>query len=462
MALRLLVMQATTSDGRGGSTSVAYAYADGRAYPGTPSVRRDSGFAWTTQTDASPGATTKTRTVTTYNQSPGIEGTAARVEKQALSGASWVTVSAQAHEFHAVAPVGTQGIEFVRDELQTVETHEPNEAGRLVSAQTTRATYDDYGNMLSKVQCAGTLACVTASMTYQIDATNWRPRRLDTTTTSSGGLTLAAAKNVWSGSAAVERREWLDTTNTWRVTTLAYDASGNLASVTSPAAGDGIARVTTTEYDETYRAQPKMTNAGGLVTSSTYYGDGNVWTTTDANDNTVTFTYDVFGRKQTESGPGTRYKEWSYLEYGNPNAQRNREVTWVDASRTLWRDEYFDGVGFKYVVTRSGDCATWVVENVEKDENGRPARTTKPYCYGTTPTWTYTTYDLAGRVSSVAMQSPDRAWHTTTYGYASAAASTTDENGKVTTRYFDARNRNTRVVDAASQTTAYGYDPLGG
>ncbi len=94
----------------------------------------------------------------------------------------------------------------------------------------------------------------------------------------------------------------------------------------------------------------------------------------------------------------------------------------------------------------------------------------KPPCLivsGIRPSGHTTTYDIAGRVSTVTK--PDGKLYTYTYGnyltyetYPRALiTSITDPNGNTTTKAADARGNVVVMVDATNKATNYAYDPLG-
>lgn len=441
-----LVTGVTTSDGRGGAYRVEYTYGDARWLPGRIPEQRNLGFGWMKARDAQTGQ----YAITWFNQEPGLEGT---VRENAAYTNLDQLVKRTISGFDLATPA--TGTELALEVSSATYTYE---RGVLAFAKTTTTAYDAYGNPTLRTHSASGLPTVVVTSTYDVDAANWLLQRLSRVTTVSGGKTYADVLNVWSGAAVIEKHEWLDTTNSWIVTALGYDTNGNLTSVTQPDAGDGQVRQTVSEFDSIFRAyKARAVNAIGQVTLWTYTADGQVATATDPNGQTSTTTYDVLGRVKAEYGPSGAYSEYSYANYGDPNSQHTTVTTKVDAARSLWRAEYFDGMGFKYGVTSSGECAQWVVVDHEKDAAGRPSRSSKPYCYGGTPTWTTRTYDLAGRVSSVV--TPDG--KATLYAYEAAYATTTDPIGGVTRKYTNAKGWLTAVVDAAGQTISYGYDAIG-
>src|SRR5262249_53746533 len=92
-------------------------------------------------------------------------------------------------------------------------------------------------------------------------------------------------------------------------TKYSYDSYGNLISTADP-----NGNITTITYDsDSYMFPLKTTNALNQNSSSIYYGvagapqDAGLWgqlkSTTDANNQTASFTYDAFGRPLTTVSP---------------------------------------------------------------------------------------------------------------------------------------------------------------
>jgi RHS repeat-associated protein len=458
-----VVSSIVTSDGRGGSYRSEYRYRDPRILPGPIREQKNLGFASVTistiRQEGAGDAFATDSTITYYNQSPSLAGRPASIE--AWGGGStpwepgWVR-SRTTFGYDVVQPAA--GTELVREISQEVQTFEK---GVPAFKQTTTTEYDAYGNPTVKAQSADGLPTVVVTTTYENDdEINWIFGRITGVKTTADGVTLGESDNVWTGHVIVEKRDWLDAPASWISTFLQYDANGNVTSVTEPSTPDLLVRRTTTAFDTTFRAYPTaVTNARGHVTYRTYNADGLITSVTDPNGNVTRTTYDVFGRPVKEARPDGGSTEYTYLAYGNPNLQRNRVVTWVDASHYTWKEDWFDGSGFTYQERISSDCPTdfySIVDNI-KDAAGKPSQVSLPYCPGATRHLSTTTYDPAGRIRQVT--TPDG--KTTTYGYGTNYEEVTDANGQTTRKYANARKKVTSVVDAAGQVTSYGYDALG-
>lgn len=453
-----LVTGVTTSDGRGGSYSTSYNYWDARVLPGSISNQRDVGFSAVRAIDNQTGQYKQT----SFYQYQGYEGLPYKVDEVAGNGA---LVSSTSVTYDLVSP--SAGTELARERQRVVSAYEYT-LQALAFTQTTSTQYDDYGNPTVKVQSADALPDVTVTTTFVNDTSAWILGRITEVKTTSGGTTLSWMKNTWAGNTITTKSNWLDATNTWISSTMTYDANGNLVTVTEPATADHLVRTTTTAYDATFKTYPiSVTNALGQSTQRSYNADGLVVSFTDANNWTTTTTYDAFGRKiaTTRVADGAR-TTFSYSNPGSVNGVPtlyNLVVMQVDATRTIYRKDFFDGTGFVFHTESTGDVGQTVCSDFQRDTAGRQYAASTPHsCNATTVAWTRSTYDAAGRLSTVT--TPDSRVTSYKYGVSSTrpnSTAATDANGNTTTKYFDARKQVTSIVDAANQTTTYAYDALG-
>jgi RHS repeat-associated protein len=174
-------------------------------------------------------------------------------------------------------------------------------------------------------------------------------------------------------------------------TDYAYDASGNLLTVTAPSNNDsGVRPVTTYAYDSL----------------------GRVTAVTDALNHQTTYTYDAVDRVLTVTLP-------------KPSPSSTLNFTTIYAHDTY-------------------DAATQLLATTVTDPNGNV---------------TTQKYDVFGRLAKTL----DAAGNTTTYGYTRALLSSiTDANGYATSYLYDALGRLTRTTfpDSAFETYAYFGDGL--
>lgn len=467
---RQLVTRVVSSDGTGASYGVSYGYWNGRVLPGRIPDQRGLGFAMTTAWDEQTSQASETY----YSQNPGLEGQPSGTIAKAANGQLMRSTT-----FSYVMTNPSSGTELALETSRTVSVHEPNENGAFVSSQTTAILYDAYGNPTVKTQDATNLPQVVVTTTYANDTSAWILGRITGVRTSAGGTTLGEVQNTWTGHSITAKREWLNTNNTWRTTSMGYDSNGDLTSVT-----DALNHTTTTAFDTKYRTYPTaVTNALGHQTSTAYDDAGLPTSFTDANGQVSTTYYDGFGRKlveyradggQTDYAYGLRYIHspscWfppcadSVVigRYERSTAMLEPPSMSLPYGKVVVSVDNFDGSGMKYETQRPGSCsgsgsAGSVIVTTLKDAAGRPNRTSLPYCAGTVPVWTTTTYDSAGRISTIT--TPDGS--TVTRSYGSAWKSETDGNGVVTRTTFDARDKVTSILDAGGLTTSYVYDALG-
>ena len=237
-------------------------------------------------------------------------------------------------------------------------------------------------------------------------------------------------------------------------------------------------------------------------------GTNNLLTQTDMNGQTTTCTYDTFKRLLTEDKPLGQNPDvqYSYNNWGSLNQQNIKTITYADASTTLWKTEYFDGVGRIIQTHSNGESGNTIIESVVA-YNSR-GMTAKQYvtqnigqnlnaCYsGDMSAWKYTgySYDALGRV--ITQINPDNTTQTHTYTVSSTGGlvwtdlvttpGLTDgtphqerytydgfsnlrivqelaDDGttySTTNYYYDALNNLISIHDNANNTTTINYDGL--
>ncbi|MET0625293.1 MAG: VWA domain-containing protein [Pyrinomonadaceae bacterium] len=236
-----------------------------------------------------------------------------------------------------------------------------------------------------------------------------------------------------------------------------YHADGRLASAT-----DAAGNTTRYEYDValgvTRQINPdggfelaqtdasglllSQTNALGQTTRFTYDANRNKLTETDALGQTTRFTYDSSGNMTSVVNPQGRTIRGSYNQYGQPvtdaDALGNTRTVLYDANSSPV--SVSDGVG--------------VITSFSYDRFGNPITQTD----GVGQT-THLTYDAYGNV----LTRTDALGRTTsnTYDLMGRLLTVTDPRGGVTRNTYDPLGRLLTVTDALNRVTRYEYDGNG-
>lgn len=436
---RPLVMALSTTDGRGGSFITSYAYANGRYMPGTADVQTDLGFASVTRLNNNTGE----QQITVFHQAAPFHGRPLSVTNYAGNAA---LVGHLSYVYDSVSP--NSGTTFVRE---TSETNATYNLGTVAYTTTRTISYDGYGNQTVNVESGGGMPDVTTTTTYNVDTSNWTLGSPTSINVSSGGGTLKQTTITYSGPNATQVCAWIGVSGN-SCTSFGYDAGGNPTSMT-----DALGHTTSITYDSVYNAQvATTTNALGHVTAKTYGADGQVTSETSANGDVTTYSYDVFGRRAQTDLPNGGRITYDTQNLGNPNAQYTLTTTKTDGSRTSARAQFFDGMGYVYKETVTGDTGT-IQTLSTKDAAGRTYSISQPHYVGGNPDWTTRTFDPAGRVTTENLPNGTAVY----YSYGSGSVTKTDTNGRTETKHFNALGKVTSIADAAGNTTYYTLDGLG-
>lgn len=286
------------------------------------------------------------------------------------------------------------------------------------------------------------------------------------------------------------------------VTDLAYYDNGNLLQVTGPANLNGQRYQLTYEYDPVVQTHvTKITDSFGYVSTATYnlkYGAAE--TTTDINNNPITYVYDAFGRVDSITGP---YEQGGVIATLDFEYHHDAETPWaITRHADLFRDpdDTIDTVlftdGLKRVLQTKKDATIYVGDNAKAQDmmiaSGRLTfdflgRVVEQRYPVTEPLGspgvlnetvdpiepTQTTYDVLDRTTRVEI--PDDTATTMAYGFGADRndliqfqTTVTDANGIRKSVYNDVRQLTVGVeefntlADGVVQEiwTSYAYDPL--
>jgi YD repeat-containing protein len=238
-----------------------------------------------------------------------------------------------------------------------------------------------------------------------------------------------------------------------------YDTFGDRAQVRDP-----LGNVTSNGYDgdgrQTSRHEPSYTPPGGSainpVTTTTYDGNGNVLTTTNA-DGTTTSAYDQLGDLVKITNPPVNSVAGAWTYAYDTDGERTAAVSPTGAQTQAT----YDSLGHQITSTqveRYASSAAYVT-TMAYDNAGNLVSTSDPL--GNTTT---SAYDAASELTT----STDPSRNVTTYGYDGFGdqLKITNPLGDTTSTTYDQAGRITGVTRAnaagtLTATASYGYDPAG-
>lgn len=363
----------------------------------------------------------------------------------------------------------------------SVTTPAGHVTGTSDTTVTATATYDPYGDVLTRVDPRGhvtgaTPAGYTTTNTYD-DA------GLLNTTTSPLGLVTTYGYDA-------DGRRTTVTNNTAATWTTRYLPTGQVDTLTDP-----LGHTTTYGYDDAGRCT-SVTDPTGAVTTTSYNNHGQPATTTRPAGNvtgatptqtaaaTTTYGYDAADRPTTSSNP-------------DPNGGADLVTTTTyDAAGRAWKTTdpagltttsgYDSTNRLTSLTDPAGDLTRYTYDYADRttssvdprskttsytyDAGGNLTKTVDPLTTTTSPTGRATTqtWDSAGRLWTVtdprgnATGAPTGSY-TTTYGYDAAGNPTTvtDALGHTTTTAYDTDGRTTTLTNPLSHATSYTYDTTG-
>lgn len=465
---RPLLVRVASSDGNGGLVSTRFDYSDDRHFPGSASSTRRLGFSAIKTTSEQTGLST----IVSYYQSLPFQGQVSSTRSYSSTGQCTGSVS---RFYEVVYP--SSGTELVRPTRELTTPFELGVSGP--TSATVFVEYDEFSNLKVRRSEPYGLPAFAVTTTFVNDTVNWILGRVTQEDVSVGSVMLRSTKQGWDHDSPTSISRWIDTSNLWATTSLAYDSNGNLIAVTEPDAGDGLVRRTTFAYDtdtsaplfRTYRQT--TTNALGQSVVRAFGPDGQLVSTRGFNGDTTTTLYDAIWRPKLVSRPDGGTTTYQYLNLGNASqanlaiAQKvvvRNSVDSTDATRALWQTYYFDGTGFVYRSESPSGCssATTVTPAIvwrTKDSGGRLSGQTDPVCGTSAPVGHSFTYDTTGRRFSDV--GPDGRSTRFFYDSSTGLRKRVDASNRASSQFVDALGRITSAVDDSGSTTRYDYNVFG-
>jgi YD repeat-containing protein len=237
-------------------------------------------------------------------------------------------------------------------------------------------------------------------------------------------------------------------------------------------------RTTTMVYDATERFPATITNSLNQTENLSYDAWGNKLTDTDANGNTVSYVYDGFERKTSQSGPlpdaGTT---WAYTKCGTNCAVGTVfQVTQTGSdgsTATTQYDEIARGVRSSHL----GFSGETINQDTAYDLLGRAIQTSVPYKTGAIICSDTKSYDVLNRVTQETQPygaSPTSCGNTRTVGYVytglktvkTLSAAGTSIASEIMTTNLNVLGKPSSIKDEGGPgntnvITSYIYDPWG-
>jgi RHS repeat-associated protein len=191
--------------------------------------------------------------------------------------------------------------------------------------------------------------------------------------------------------------DWADNLGRYIAKTSTYDAYGNRLTHTDP-----LGKTTTYSYDAVaHQFLTQSCNALGHCASSTVnLAFQEPTSQTEANGNTINYSFDVFGRPTRTTQPDGSYVELSYVNWGDPNAQHVKTLT-SNASGSIqtWGRTFQDGMGRAYKTDNYNGQQTLTVYSETTGLVAKVSNIHKPA--SESPSYSNTSYDGLGRAIKI-------------------------------------------------------------
>ncbi len=446
------VSSISVNDGNGNTSTTNYTYSGGHY---DIADREFRGFEYVKATDP-----VGTISETWFKQDDVFKGLPDRQETRDSSGNLY---SKSEKTFRSTTPF--TGVDFPY--LSQSDDFVYDGTGTANNIKTT-FVYDSYGNITEKHLSGNT--AVTGDerdeyTEYDYGTSNWIVSLPNHTYVNNDiGTKVSEAWFTYdtSGNLLTDTR-WNDS-GASPVITYTYDNYGNQTSITAPRGN-----TTTITYDPTSYIYPfQATNPLGYVATTVYdHRYGKIISETDTNNQTTTYTYDVFGRRIKVAGPrdtGSTFGTETYF-YQICQTADQRVITYSteehDTAEFLESRVCLDGLERTVKTWKEGPDNKTIVQDIEYDNSGRVYRQSLPYFDGGNQKWKTYTYDPVGRVIQVT--NPDGTYATTSYN--KGTTTYIDAAGHKKVEVKDVYGRLIKVeeyMDASLYaTTTYEYNTMG-
>jgi RHS repeat-associated protein len=233
-----------------------------------------------------------------------------------------------------------------------------------------------------------------------------------------------------------------------------YYDTGKLYTATDP-----NQHTTTYTYDPSYfgvyltKTQMPSTNSVTHVVSGTYdFNQGVISSFTDQNLKTSQYSYDSLGRIVSASFPDTGLKTISY-----PTLQSIQQSEKISNSQSELVETDFDGLGRQVETQLLSDPQGTIFTTTTYDNLGNTYQTSTPFRSTTESSYGLNTfvYDALGRLTA---QTDSDGLGQQSWSYNDNTVTYTNENGNAWQRTSDALGRLTQVIEPTGSSTTHSFE----
>jgi len=262
-----------------------------------------------------------------------------------------------------------------------------------------------------------------------------------------------------------------------------YDADHNLTKITDPlfnesvhtydaqnrreTEGDFKGNDTTYTHNAQHQVLTVTDRKGNLIRTNTYYANGDLHTSTDADSNTTTYSYDSFGNVSRIDHPDTTFETFVYNARGDLTSHTDRRGHTTTHSYDNRRNRLVTTYPDSSTVTRAIGPSGNLVSVTDNEGN------TTTHTYSATKKRLTTTLPATAAGSAVIENTyDDRDWlastedpldETTTFTRDAAGrlTGTTDPLGRTNTKTFDENGQVLTRANPENETSEFTYNARG-
>ena len=351
---------------------------------------------------------------------------------------------------------------FTYGTTQTIERKYDYTNSAEYSTVITRNVFDNYGNVLRNVTKYNNTDSVVNVNTYDNLEDKWFLGRLKTaqvTKYKNGGTLAKASSFEYDPASGILKKETIEPGDQVLGFSKLYehDAYGNISKSIHQNISGTIKRTQRSMYDTKGRFEEESFDQfENKTTYNINQVTGQIISETDANNITVSYTYDAFGNQtsvQSPLGNTVTAVRWSS---GHEDAPAGATYfTYTETSGNPPVLEFFDSLGRSLRTKITGFDGKTVYTEVEYNAKGQVYRTSEPYFAGETVYWSRNEYDAVGR--TVRQTLPDNSVNTIAYN--GLKTTVTNALGQQNIKLLNSQGELIESTDNNGAKVTYTYKP---